>query len=757
MLKNYFSLTAIFAIFAMAFVSCNTTDNENDLTEPIAVNLRANITPATTRVINDQWQANDQVGLFMVRAGQTLSATSVLTNANNALMTVENGVLTSNPPVMYPLTGGNVGFIAYYPFHSSVGSNFTIPINVANQSAGLPTEVLFSNNITNQVPTANAVTLNFRYSLAKLELRITGGANSAFTETDFANMTASIEGMYTQADLQLATGTFTSHSGKQTIALYSVSNNATSATFRALVLPTNEEITFLFNVSGTTHRHTLTADYVAANLYRLNFAIDFPAPTATLLNALIIPRDENVQNIVVDGMYISDSLDGIVINGVRWATRNVAAPGTFAENPWDTGMFYQFNRRIGWSSTDPMINSNGGTTWDSSPATGTIWQRENDPCPPGWRIPNHREMAGSIVWNENYSPTVRADYFRATLNGVAGVVVGIAPSQIFLPTVGRRNMNDGAHWVAPTPTSMYWQANQDFPGNHGVAGMGAGMGVSSTNLSEGNLIRCVADEIIPVRDIVFSGHVGTYITTVFVGESVRLPHIRVLPWAATDLRTVQTSSNPTILSNGGGAMSPGTATLTIATYCGTHSVTAEVTVEQPFTISSSLEGVEIDGIRWATRNVDMPGTFAQSPESPGMFYQWNRRTAWAVTGDVTDWNTTAATGTMWYAENDPCPDGWRVPTRDELVSLRASSSVRMIHNGVEGNAFGAGENRIFLPSAGLRQSAVGGHIPINNGLFWSSTPGAISGAYQMDISPTQVGAVHSNNAARGISVRCVAE
>ena len=30
---------------------------------------------------------------------------------------------------------------------------------------------------------------------------------------------------------------------------------------------------------------------------------------------------------------------GVVIDGIRWATRNVDAPGTFAENPEDAGMF----------------------------------------------------------------------------------------------------------------------------------------------------------------------------------------------------------------------------------------------------------------------------------------------------------------------------------------------------------------------------------------------------------------------------------
>jgi len=31
--------------------------------------------------------------------------------------------------------------------------------------------------------------------------------------------------------------------------------------------------------------------------------------------------------------------EGVVINGIRWATRNVDAPGTFVDNPEDAGMF----------------------------------------------------------------------------------------------------------------------------------------------------------------------------------------------------------------------------------------------------------------------------------------------------------------------------------------------------------------------------------------------------------------------------------
>ena len=83
---------------------------------------------------------------------------------------------------------------------------------------------------------------------------------------------------------------------------------------------------------------------------------------------------------------------GVVIGGVRWATRNVDAPGTFAPHPHSIGMLYQWNRRIGWSYTNPRVNSQGGTTWDGSIPSGTIWERENDPCPVGWRVPTMDEL-----------------------------------------------------------------------------------------------------------------------------------------------------------------------------------------------------------------------------------------------------------------------------------------------------------------------------------------------------------------------------
>ena len=356
MTKNYF-FTVLFALCAMFFVvSCNPADSE--LNEPIAVNLRGNITPATVvRVANDQWQSNDQIGFFMMRTGESLRQENAANGVFNTKKTIQGDVFISNPPVMFPATG-NVDFIAYYPFTSQVQEDWwgdaRIPVTVGDQSAGLATEVLFSNNITNQAPTSNAVILDFRYSLAKLEITVTGGTNSPFTAADFADMTISIGcrwgSLPTQAELRLTDGTFTNHTEhQQTIALYRVSSNDNSATFKVLLLPTGErDVIFHFNIGGIAHPHTLTANYQAATLYQINFSLDFPAQNpVTLSNTRIVQRvvqseDISINLIPVTGVRLNHSTLNISVGHSRslWA---IISP----ENA--------LNQNVRWSSSDTSV------------------------------------------------------------------------------------------------------------------------------------------------------------------------------------------------------------------------------------------------------------------------------------------------------------------------------------------------------------------------------------------------------------------
>jgi len=172
------------------------------------------------------------------------------------------------------------------------------------------------------------------------------------------------------------------------------------------------------------------------------------------------------------------------------------------------------------------------------------------------------------------------------------------------------------------------------------------------------------------------------------------------------------------------------------------------------------KGVVINGIKWATRNVDAPGTFVAKPEDPGMLYQWNRKQGWPATGEVPDWDNTDAEGDVWEKTNDPCPAGWHVPTHEEQINLARTGS-EWTDTPVEGRIFGNGGNTIFLPATGGRTLLGGPLYLTSSGYYWSATPDMDMGALyplgaRLYFSSTDV-KFSSINRGYGFSVRCVAE
>ena len=184
---------------------------------------------------------------------------------------------------------------------------------------------------------------------------------------------------------------------------------------------------------------------------------------------------------------VSNSLQGVVINGIRWATRNVDAPGTFASAPEASGMFYQWNRRVGWSSTDPMINFNGGTVWDSSTPTGSIWERANDPCPQGWRVPTQAE-----IQTLSSTANVSSQWGRMA-NGVRGRMFTDIDTgnTLFLPAAGWRNHNFGALNTVGT-VGYYWSSTVNGAARHLNFNSGS-VSMYNTNRALGFSVRCVAE------------------------------------------------------------------------------------------------------------------------------------------------------------------------------------------------------------------------------------------------------------------------
>ena len=144
------------------------------------------------------------------------------------------------------------------------------------------------------------------------------------------------------------------------------------------------------------------------------------------------------------------------------------------------------------------------------------------------------------------------------------------------------------------------------------------------------------------------------------------------------------------------------------------------------------EGVVINGVRWATRNVDMPGTFAENPENKGSHFIWDE------------------------ARNNPCPTGWRAPTVWELRSLHNTIGKCTTLNGINGRFFGAYPNQVFLPAAGLR-NPIGTLGSAGWGYYWSNTKNehTVLGGYVLWFFANTHSGVVGINGVNGVSVRCV--
>ena len=253
-----------------------------------------------------------------------------------------------------------------------------------------------------------------------------------------------------------------------------------------------------------------------------------------------------------------------------------------------------------------------------------------------------------------------------------------------------------------------------------------------------------------------------------IGEEYLLPALPPVTWESGDDAIASADDEGKVT-----AVAVGTSTVT-ANIGEIEIATCDVVVVIYANISDDIDGVEINGVKWATRNIDQPGTFATTKERVGMLYQWNSGIAWA-TENANNWDKKdIPTGTTWEEDNDPSPEGWRVPTLAELQKLVDAKNVAhrwITLNGTNGRIYvdKVSGNALFLPVTGCLNPDNGLYKNADAcGMYWSSNSGTGTtantfavylylDAFNTAATTTPAASATSNYRSFGAAVRCIAK
>ena len=265
-----FKIIGGIVLSALMLVACD--DKETNAGDTgVEVEVSSEIVAMTeTQASDNQWKANDAIGLFMVKTGKGIVVNMA---SNQKFVTSGDGAFgPAQGRVTFPISGEKVDFLSYAPYRDLV-YDFIYPIALADQASEAVAPLMYAERVRDKNACAPQVKFSFRHQLAKLVMKVSAGEGIP----NLDGLSLRIKGMNTGAEFDLLEGVL---DVKPSVAEI-IPAQAGTAVYQALLLPTEADLTAAhvvdFTIPGNTYTWNMTDDIAKiekAKIYEFDIAVN---------------------------------------------------------------------------------------------------------------------------------------------------------------------------------------------------------------------------------------------------------------------------------------------------------------------------------------------------------------------------------------------------------------------------------------------------------------------------------------------------